>query len=267
MKNLTKQTKNGFILLMIAAIVAIQFSACKKSCSEVTTEKVTITEKINGIIIEGPWEVTITQDSVDNSAELEYCTCLKNKVSVKLLSNGYLHIKVTSWDWNNYCCKIFRATVKATALETIEASGAAGIRVYGNFGSLEKITLSGASTVNGLSGEGTSAKITISGASTLRDFTFNGNSIDAEISGASTFNGSGYVTHTNFIASGASNIKTLNLESENLDIDLSGASEAQVTVNNTIKGRLSGASTLKYKKATDVSGVHVSGGSKMIKIN
>jgi hypothetical protein len=262
-----KQTKNGFILLMIATIIAIQFSACKKNCSEITTEKVAVTGKINGIIIEGPWEVTVTQDSVDNSAELEYCTCMNNKVSAKLLPNGYLHIKVTSWDWNNNCCKIFRAIVKATTLETIEASGAAGIRAYGNFDSLNKIILSGASTINGLSGEGTSAIITLSGASTLRDFTFNGNSIDAEISGASTFSGSGYVTHTNFIASGASDIKTLNLESENLDIDLSGASEAQVTVNNTIKGRLAGASTLKYRRATDVSGVHISGGSKIIKID
>jgi len=258
-----KQTKNGLILLMIAAIIAIQFSACKKSCSEVTTEKLTITGQINGIIIEGPWEVTVTQDSIENSALLQYCSCAN--ISSKILDNGCLHIKITNSV--NANCRVFKATIKAYSLEKTEASGAVSIYTHGRFSSLKEITLSGASTLNGMNSIGTAAKISLSGASTLKDFTFNGNSMNAKISGASTFSGNGYAAQTNFTCSGASHIKTLNLESENLDINLSGASEVQITVNNTIKGSITGASTLKYKNATDVSGVYVSEESRIIKLN
>jgi len=291
MKNQKKQTQTLSMLLIFAAIITMLFSACIRECHEcrdITIQEVSITEKIMGIIIEGPWEVIITHDSIDNSAELEYCVCIKDKVSAKLLSNGYLHIKVSAWNWGHYHCKTLNATIKATSLEKIEASGAATIRTYGDFGSLDKITLSGASTVNGLSCDGGSAKINLSGASTLKGFSFTGNSIDADLSGASgvtcdnvsieyfmvdcsgasTFKSSGgYAAESSIRGSGASDIKVLNMETENLDIDLSGASTADATVNNTIKGRLAGASTLRYKRAKDVSGVHLSGASKIIRLD
>ena len=235
------------ILLTIALIVAIQFSACRKECENLTTEEVSITGQIQGVIIEGPWDVTITQDSTNNNAVLEYCACEKNKVSAKLQSNGYLHIKISSWS-HSHCNDVFRATVNAVALKKIEASGATNIRTYGNFtGNSTDVDLSGAS------------KVTMDGISVEY--------CSVNCSGASTFKCSGYAAETSFTGSGASNIKTLNLVSENLNIDLSGASEAEVTVNNAIKGRVSGASTLKYKRAKDVSGVSVSGGSKIIRLD
>jgi hypothetical protein len=311
MKN---QLKPLFTMLIIAAFTAILFGACRKEncpdCKDVTTETIAISDKIVGIIIEGPWEVSITQNDSDNSAGIEYCTNFKNKITARIQPNGYLYLKLSPFNWcgkwNNL---VLRATVNAAALEKIDAGGAAVIRTYGHFPSFKNISLSGASTINGLSCEGASAKIDLSGASlvkdfalvcegssvtidlsgasTLKDFTFTGISIDAELagasdanidnvnleyckvncSGASDFSCKGYAAKTDFNGSGASYFKTLNLESENLDIDLSGASNAEVTVNNTIKGHLYGASILKYKKATDVSGVHVSGGSRIIRID
>lgn len=247
MKNLRKETRSSLILLTIAAIVAIQLSACKKHCGDRTTEEVSITGQIQGVIIEGPWEVTITQDNADNSAILEYCSCGKNEISAQLLSNGYLHIKISSWG-HFHSNDVFRATINATALKKIEASGAADIRTYGNF-------------------SGSSTDIDLSGASKVNFEAMNVEYCTVNCSGASTFKGGGYATKTSFTGSGASKLKTLSLVSENLDIDLSGASEVEVTVNNAIKGRLSGASTLKYKKAKNVSGVSTSGGSKIIKLD
>ena len=275
----------SLILLGTAFLVAVVFSACRnecRSCKDLTVEELSIPKDIRGVIIEGAWDVIITQDSSENTASIEYCKGLKGKITHTLLPNGYLHIKL-SLSGSQCYDGVFRANINAVCLERIEASGASDIRTYGHFCSLKDISLSGASSVNGLSCEGFAAKIDLSGASILKAFTFFGNSIDAEISGASEmrfntididycavnlsgasiFSGGGYAVKTIFDASGASDFKTFNLESENLDIDLSGASEAEVTVNNTIKGRITGASTLRYRGGANVSGVSTSGASSI----
>jgi stress response protein YsnF len=192
-----------------------------------------------------------------------------------------LHIKVKGSIRSHHH---FTATITATDLVAVEGSGATTIRTTGVYKGSD-ITLSGASTINGFFCEGNSTKIKLSGASTLKNFTFTGNSMKATLSGssnmsfdteveycevdcsgASKFEGSGYAAATSFNGSGSSSFKTLSLESENLDVDFSDASTGEVTVNNKIKGRLSGASTLKYKKATDVN-VDLSGGSKLIPLD
>lgn len=285
-----KNLKSNLILLTIATIVAIQFNACKKDCTNekcrdnLTTKEVPITGKIKGVIIEGPWDVTITQDSSNNSAVLEYCS--RGEISAKLLSNGYLQIKISSLG-NLYHNHGFRATIKAAALEKIEADGATKIRTYGHFCSLNDISLSGASSINGLSSEGFDLNIELCGASDLKSFTFSGNSMNTKLSdasemhfssidldyctvnlsGASVFSGGGYADKSVFTGSDASDFKTLNLVSETLDINLSGVSVAAVTVNNNIKGRLTDASTLKYKGDANVSGVSLSGESRIIKLD
>jgi len=279
-----KNQRRSLILLAIATIIAIQFSACREKCRDLITEEVSITDKIRGVIVEGPWQVVVTQDSNYNSAVLEYCVSKKTKVSAQLLPNGYLHIRL-SLSGNNYHDHDFRVNIQATSLEKIEVSGAAEVYPYGHFYSLGEISLSGASNVYGLMGEGNFAKIKLSGASSLQILRFDGNNIDADISGASQaywginvrrcsvncsgasiFYGDGYAEETSFTGSGASNLKTFDLESENLDIDLSGASIAEVTVNNTIKGRVTGASTLKYRKATNVD-VLSQGASTVMRVN
>ena len=291
MNHLSKQTQRSLILLCAAFLCAVVFSACRKdciTCNNLTVEELSITKDIQGVIIEGPWEVTITQDSSENSASLEYCESVKNKITGKLLPNGYLQIKVSTVGHSHcYSRSVFRANINAVCLEKIEASGAANIRTYGHFCSLNDISLSGASSINGLSSEGTSVKIDLSGASNLKTFSFVGNSIDAtisgasemrfdnidinhcniDLSGASIFNGGGYAVKSVFDGSGASTFKTFHLESENLDIELSGASNAEVMVKNTIKGRLSGASTLKYKGNANVTAVSTSGASTIIKVD
>jgi hypothetical protein len=291
MKNTKNQIKNILTLLVVAAFIAILPTACHKHCDDydngvLTTQDVSITHPIKGVIFEGPWDVTITQDNENNSAHLEYSESLKNRIKAELLSNGYLRVKIT-WQ-GRININHLRATIVAAGLEKIEGSGAATIYTSGVYLSSSDITLSGASHLDGFVCNGEHLKLRMSGASTLKGFTFEGSWMEADLSGAShltsnnlildsycnadcsgasTFDARGYATKTDFIGSGSSHYKTLNLESENLDVNLSGASTGEVTVNNTIKGHLTGASHLKYRRATDVTGVRLSGSSTIIKID
>ena len=281
-----RRIRQKFARFAFAATVTLVFIACTKD-NRLTQEEIPITDKIKGIIVEGPWEVVVTQDDVNNHVSLEYCVGEKNRISARLLPNGYLYLKISGR--GNLGNKIFRARVQVATLEKIEASGAARIRSYDNFMSMNSdISLSGASSLNGLVVCFGELNITISGASRLKDLTFFGKSINANLSGASDlslkygeidfdctvdcsgasiFTGSkGSASKCSFTGSGASSFKARNFESDNLDIDLSGASMAEVTVNNTIKGSLTGASTLKYRKATNVN-VSTHGGSKVTRVN
>ncbi|MCL2167618.1 MAG: DUF2807 domain-containing protein, partial [Lentimicrobiaceae bacterium] len=180
-----------------------------------------------------------------------------------------------------------RANLKAEMLETIDASGAAGINIFGEFNSDTEIDLSGASHLDGYWCEGKNTEISLSGASKIKNFSFFGEYMKVElsgasqmdvknselnrckvnVSGASKFNAKGFATETEFTGSGASYFYTFDLESDNLNIDLSGASNGEVTVNHKIKGNLSGASILKYKRAENIWDVNITGGSKIIKVD
>jgi len=194
------------------------------SNNELVQKEIRISEKIRGVIIEGPWEVTITQDDANNSAEIEY-NVPNSKITTDIRSNGYLYLRANSL--GSHRNKTLNATIHAPLLEKIKGSGAANIKTFGVFPSGCEVSLSGASKLDGLSCEGDNASISLSGASKLKNFTLDG---------------------------------------ETVDVQLSGASFAEVSVNQTIKGNLSGASTLKYKKAENVSGVSTSGGSKIIHV-
>jgi hypothetical protein len=276
-----KSKKKLASFVALATTVVILLNACHKPTA-LTQQEIPITGEIKGVVIEGPWDVVIEQNSINSSAVIEY-NIPEEKISAKLLSNGYLHIKVSTL--GNYRKIILRAKIAAAALEKIEGSGAAIIETRGQFSNSTDISLSGASKLKEFSCGGESAKLSLSGASMLKNCTFKGNRIDATLSGASdasfrsvevnsckvnasgasNFSGRGYAAISLFTGSGASNFKTFDLESENLDINLSGASNAEVTVNQTIKGRLTGASTLKYKNATNVQ-VDVEGASSIRRI-
>jgi phage shock protein PspC (stress-responsive transcriptional regulator) len=252
--------------------------------SEITIKELNITDNIKGVIIEGPWEVTITQDDTNNSAAIEY-NIPESKITTELRSNGYLLIKANSL--SSCRNKTLNATIHAGSLEKIKASGAASIKTYGDFSSNCDISLSGASKLDGLTCKGDNSNISLSGASRIKNFTFHGKLTDIEISGASKIdisgmnvnrlkvnasgashiNGDGYAEESSVLGSGASHFNFYDLESDNLTINLSGASSAEATVNKTIKGTLTGASTLRYKNAENVRDVSATGGSKVVHVN
>ena len=220
-----------------------EYTINEKITSEIVLKEIKITDEIKGVIIEGPWEVTITQDDSNNSATVEH-NLPDSKVTTELRSNGYLHLKANGV--SRCLSKTLNATISATSLEKIKASGAATIKAHGTFTSDCDISISGASKID------------------IHDLKLNRLKVNA--SGASHVYGNGYATETSIIGSGSSHLNMYDLESDNLTINLSGASSVEATVNQTIKGSLSGASSLRYKNAEDVSRVSTSGGSKVIQV-
>jgi len=135
-----------------------------------------------------------------------------------------------------------------------------------NYSNLTNLTLSGASCAEifNLQEPLDNLKISIEGASKLRG-TVHAKNVNLILGGASQFNGKLYANHSKImlggassinlsgesksielIAGGASIIRCYDLICEDLDITLSGASNAQHTVTQTLKVRLSGASILRY---------------------
>jgi hypothetical protein len=286
MKNQKNQTKKVALWLTLVATVAILFSACSKNYDhyELVQKELTISGQIKGVIVEGPWEVSITQADENNSAFIEYNVPDK-KIKAELRPNGYLHLKL--YNLTNYRNVKLKANIKAAVLENMEGSVAAALYTYGQFDCATDISLSGASILDGFLCEGDYIKMDLSGSSNLKKGSFKGKRMDAKLSGASLatfsnvevnnckinasgsskFTASGYAEEADYNGSGASLFYTFDLESENLAIDLSGSSNGEVTVNHKIKGTLSGASILKYKKAEDIWGVNLSGGAKIFKMD
>ena len=112
---------------------------------------------------------------------------------------------------------------------------------------------------------GSAFDLRLSGASEL-DGPVDFASMTGVLSGASDVSLSGRVGTLDLEASGASDFSILDLEVDVLRVNLSGASSAEVTVNDTIEAILSGASSLGYRGAPDVSNVDVSGASSIGKI-
>jgi hypothetical protein len=138
------------------------------------------------------------------------------------------------------------ADVTVTSLEALEGSGAANIHL---------LTPLAASTFD----------LQLSGASEL-DGPVEFGSMTGVMSGASEASLSGRVGIMDIEASGASDLALLDLEIDVLRISLSGASNAEVTVNDSIEGNLSGASSLGYQGDPEVNAVDVSGASSVGRI-
>jgi len=282
MKNRTTQIRNIAILLSIVTTIVILLNACKDDTT-LKQQKIQISGEITRIYIEGPWEVIITQDSTNNSAVLEYDVPEK-KVKVEYETSGVLRVKVYVLDGIEG--KVLRLRINATALLEIEALDGAKIQTNGIFSPYSEVYLSGASQLNGLWCEGAHAKLILSGASEINNFTFKGTDFRAHITdyskvnlcnaeiynctvnafSQSGFNGSGSVGHSSFYGIERSVFKTFDLESAFLDVDFSGGVSAEVTVTQEIKGKLAWGSKLKYKKATDISGIFIDEYSEIIKI-
>ena len=278
--------KKQINLLGIITTIAILFGACGKDTT-LKQQEIPITGKITRIYIEGPWEVVITQDSTNNSTVLEYDVPEK-KIKTEYFNSGILRIKVYSLD--DYHQKTLRIKISATALWELEACDGAKIQANGKFKSYSEIYLSGASQLNGFWCEGAHTRLVLSGASQINNFTYIGTFFNAHVTEASKvnvqnlqmstsrgckvnlfsgaeFSASGHVSGTpSFFGIERSVFRTFDLEAMFLDVDFSGGVSAEVTATHEIKGKLAWGSKLKYKKATDVSGVFVDEYSEITKI-
>ena len=260
--------------------VVLLLAACGKD-NKLTQENISITGTIRGIIIDGPWDVLLTQnddDLNDNSVLLEYNESERNSITAELLPSGYLHLKISST--RNIGNKVFRAKVKVAGLEKIEMSGAANLRIYNqfhpsaDFPSLScDISLSGASQLDGFdvwdkAGTPFTININLSGASRIKEILLPiGSSVDdnriinnctlnAKLSGASEVSFyCGFADNCTVDCSGASSF-TATGEAINCSFRGVGASEIKTggLETETLNIDLSGASNAEVKVTKSAKG-------------
>jgi hypothetical protein len=178
---------------------------------------------------------SLAVSAIENKYRDNIITEVQN--GVLMISYNYDHFRLGSGD------KRLRAYISFKTLESLDASGACGINITG--------TLSAGSLLLKLSGA-----CNIKGPVKIEDLTLN-------LSGASTVKISGTAENLNLTASGASDVKNYDFVTQNCVAKLSGASDVRITVNNSISGSASGASTLHYEGNPEKRDVVTSGASSI----
>ena len=232
--------KGKSIFLTISIVISLFLLP---GCGEMTYMEVNNPELIKGIVADGPWDITVYQSEKPN-VHIDYKDSYD--ITAEVRSDGYLHLKAKTRILRPNLKKDLQVVLEIPYIEHIKASGASDISFNGTF-------------------KGERCKINLNGASDVKHFDFYGSSLDLDLDGASNCSMSGEANHVKMSGSGASDIRMLNLTTETLDINLSGASDAEITVNERISGKLSGASCLKYRGNADRSGVKTSGASDIKK--
>lgn len=180
-------------------------------------------------------EYSLAVSAAENKYRDNIITEVKNGILFISYNNDHFHL--SSGD------KRLRAYVSFKSLESLEASGACDLIITGTLNANSMlIKLSGACDIKGI------AKID--------DLTLN-------LSGASTVKISGSAQNVNLTASGASDVKNYDFVVQNCVAKLSGASDVTITINNSISGSASGASTLHYEGNPDKKDVVTSGASSI----
>ena len=232
------KAKNVFIAIFI---VISLFSL--PGCGDMTYLEINNPELIKGIVADGPWDITVYQSEKPN-VYIDYKDTYD--ITAEVRSDGYLHLKVKHRILRPNLRKDLQVMIEIPYIEHIKASGDCRISLNGKF-------------------EGDRCRIELNGASDFKHFDFYGNSLDLDLDGASNCSMSGEVNHVKMSGSGASDLNMYNLTTETLDINLSGASDAEITVNERITGKLTGASCLKYRGNADHKDVKTSGASDVKK--
>jgi hypothetical protein len=105
-------------------------------------------------------------------------------------------------------------------------------------------------------------RIRMTGASELRG-PIEAKNISASLSGASKMDLTGHCATLDLVLSGASDMRGYNFACDDLEANFSGASSGKLTVKNTLKATLSGASSLYYDGNPDVLRRNLSGASTL----
>jgi len=105
--------------------------------------------------------------------------------------------------------------------------------------------------------------IRLSGTSSFNGDNISVSTIDATLSGSSRLDLAGESTYFNLTSSGTNRTRAFDLICHHLDARLSGSSNAQVTVRETLRVTLSGASRLTYDGNPDILYQRVSTASSL----
>lgn len=145
--------------------------------------------------------------------------------------------------------------------------GNAILNVYVTARWLDAITAGGAvyiELMNPLVGD--DLDIHLGGASVLRGTLYAGE-IDAELHGASVMQVFGTASDFHIDASGASHMEGFGFVTDDLKAHLDGASNIQLTVEDELKVKASGASSVLYRGNGVVTSQELSGASSIVQVN
>jgi hypothetical protein len=225
--------------LLLLAIVASGCTAVRGSGDVVTIE--VPVDDFNRLAVSHSFDVNVSVGD-EPSLTLRVDDNLESSLDVEVANDT---LRIGLQPRTSVSNATLEADVTVTSLDAVEGSGAVSIDLGSLAGSTLELQLSGASDLNG-----------------AVDF----DNVTGVLSGASNISLSGRVATLDVDASGASDLALLDLEVDGLIVSLSGASSAEVSVNDSIRASLSGASSLRYRGDPDVTTIDVSGASSIGRI-
>ncbi len=199
------------------------------SCNQRTGSGNIVTEKrqtgdFTGISAGGAFEVEVKNGPV-TEVEVESDDNVINLIETRV-SGDILKIRIKSGNgFNNAHFKVY---ITAPEINSINASGAANVKVTGQLKSAGKISLD------------------VSGAGDITA-SVDAPEIYAEVSGGGNMDLSGRTRNYTAKVSGGSNLMSGGLQSENADVRASGAGNARVNASVSLKAEASGAGNIYYK--------------------
>lgn len=215
----------------VAILLLILSSACAQNPKKMVFDGAAEDRNLSGfttINLSSAFDVYISQgnqDAVAVSASDESATKrIKTYVSGGVL---YIAFDAKGWSWASWKNNKLKAYVTVKHLEKLAVSGACNVSFVDAITSDRLfVSISGASDIKG------PVKV---------------NSLKVGASGASNISLSGTAKETDFNISGACSIKSLDLVTDNCAVVASGASSIRLTINQSLKSNISGASDIRYK--------------------
>ncbi|MFM1775415.1 MAG: hypothetical protein RJA53_1025 [Bacteroidota bacterium] len=231
----------------VAILLLILSSACAQNPKKMVFDGAAEDRNLSGfttINLSSAFDVYISQgnqDAVAVSASDESATKrIKTYVSGGVL---YIAFDAKGWSWASWKNNKLKAYVTVKHLEKLAVSGACNVSFVDAITSDRLfVSISGASDIKG------PVKV---------------NSLKVGASGASNISLSGTAKETDFNISGACSIKSLDLVTDNCAVVASGASSIRLTINQSLKSNISGASDIRYKGAVSRFDTKSSGASSI----
>ncbi|PLX05447.1 MAG: hypothetical protein C0598_14675 [Marinilabiliales bacterium] len=241
--------KTKSILLILFAI-SIVFTSCSKKnefikpSGNVITKTMSV-DDINKLDIEGPYNVSVSLTSDEEGVIIEADDNLHQYIE-RLQIEDRLVVKFTQNITVDYETATLNLIISMKSLINIYGAGAINLIVNDEINTDHfHLELSGASNFQG--------KV-------------NSNSFSAILTGASDINIIGSTGEFEVIVEGACEMYGFDFATNTLDADLEGASRINLTVNNSMDVKASGASSVYYKGDAIINSQKLSGDSKIVKV-
>ncbi len=256
--------KIGLAALAVLLIVPLLFTGCTGDYGPITSRNYDFTG-FTRVEVSSTFEVEIVQSNAW-SITIEAQEKLFDNLNVSKTGDTLeVNLKwgwgswVSSWGFKRAKARITMPNLEALTLSGASSGTAAGFRSNRD----AEIAVSGASSLK-IDMEAAMVKMEISGASHITG-NLKAASLTAEISGASRATLTGAADGLDINASGASTAALEELAAHKVDIELSGASRGTVSVRDSLKLNLSGASSLTYTGDPSLEAIEISGSSTIHK--